>query len=207
MATQSETFDTANSDTLGPVLSWTEESGDIDIVSNRARVIDIGDNHARARAPALDTANHYAQAVVRSNAATGQCAMGVMLRKNSATGTKTYYLIDLDFDGDECRFWKCETGSFTPLGTFASTAAVADTDYTVYGSINGSAIEAKVDGVSKFTTSDSAITGNLHAGIHFAFGVLGVSFFEIDNYTAADIELPPGPTTAPSLNNWIGGYW
>jgi hypothetical protein len=207
MTTQAETFDTTDSDTLGPVLSWTEESGDIDIVSNRARVVDIGDNHARARAPALATANHYAQAVVRCSSAAGSGGIGVMLRKNSATGTKTYYLIDVEFASQDTRYWKCETGSFTALGTFdESVTFSADTNYTIYGSINGSSIEVKTDGVTKFSTSDSAIVGNLHTGIHFAFGTLDANF-DLDSFEAADIVLPPGPITAPSLNCWIGGYW
>jgi hypothetical protein len=206
MATQTESFNTADSDTLGPDLTWVEESGDIDIVSNRARAIDIGDNHCRARAPALDSANHYAQDVVRSTNAGGAVGMGVMLRKDANTATKTYYLIDLEFASNEMRFWKCETGSFSALGAFVAATSDANTDYIVYGEVNGSAIAASLDGVPKFSTSDSAIPSNSHAGIHFAFGLIDGTF-EIDSFTAGDFVLPDGPTTAPSLNCWMGGYW
>jgi hypothetical protein len=187
MATLSETFDTADSDTLGPVLSWTEESGDIDIVSNKARIIDIGDNHPRARAPALSTAHHSAQVVVRSSSATEAIGMGVMCRKHSSTATKTYYLFDLEFLGDEARAWRVEAGAFTSLSSSVATTAAADTDYTVKLSTAGSRFLGKIDGVTKFNFTDTGITGNLHTGFTGSFGALAANN-DFNDFTATDLE-------------------
>jgi len=58
-----ESFNTGDSDILGPDLSWTEQDGDIDIVTNRARSTGGGINAAQATTN-LATDDHYSEALV-----------------------------------------------------------------------------------------------------------------------------------------------
>src|SRR3990167_831503 len=60
-----ESFNTADSDTLGPNLSWTELSGDADVVSTQLSILTRTSSAAGARADSdLATDDHYCEAVL-----------------------------------------------------------------------------------------------------------------------------------------------
>ncbi len=181
MATLTESFNTADSDTLGPDNTWVEDNGDFDIVSNKAEVITTpAIVFAEARiATSLSTDNHSVQAKVESTAASG--AAGVMARKD-ASSTRTYYLGDCDFTANTTRLYRCVTGNFTSLAAGVATTFSTNTQYLVKLSCIGTTILTSLDGTAKHSVSDTNITGNLQVGIRS--DATGKKF---DELSAADI--------------------
>lgn len=120
MTVHSETFVKANSTILGPNLTWAEVAGNVQIVSNRCRVVtaDGGTNYARADAD-VTTPNMYAQIVVPtySVVVAGQVA-GVCARCDPG-GAITFYLAQLSFSSPNhiYRIFRGVSGVFTQLGS------------------------------------------------------------------------------------------
>jgi hypothetical protein len=203
MTTLTESFNKADADTLGPDQTWVEDSGDTDVVSNKAEAITaIASAFVLARiSSSLATDNHFAQAKVESTAATESA--GIIARK-IASATHTFYLFDAEFGSNVVRLYRCVTniGDFTSLGADVATTLGTNTQYTLKLECSGSAISTSIDGVAKHSVTDSNITGNLQVGIRCSS-----SGKKWDDFIGEDIVLPPGPITAPSLNCWQGGFW
>lgn len=131
VAELTETFDTADSDILGPLLSWRELTGDIDVVSNEAS---SASNLARAVAlHKLTSADMWAQARVttseEANFARCNLAVRAVLADNANVD---FYVFQMDFEGNIVRFFRTLDGTSTQI---AATGAgevplVAGTYYT-----------------------------------------------------------------------------
>jgi hypothetical protein len=180
MATFTETFDTGDSDTLGPVLLWVEDQGDHDIVSNRARTIVAP---SLARAPALDTANHYAQAHCRCDATTGG-APAVCIRKASSS-TLDCYLAILIFASGNIRYGTLVAGALTTLGSDIPQTLLANTDYLLKMQAEGDTLSIYFEGVLQTTLSDSSHPTNLSTGIRGDFTTAEI--VEFTDFQAGDI--------------------
>lgn len=180
-ATISESFDKANSDTLGPDLTWTEVAGDFDIVGNKAQLQSGVSLRCAARAETqLDTVDHYAQ-VDCDPSASSVADIGVAVR--FAAAANTYYMLGRQPTGDAKRIVKMVAGT----GTLIASAAYTDDDgnHTVYGSVNGSSLRLLIDGANELTATDTEITTGRRCGIT---GVrLTVNTTDFDNFTAADL--------------------
>ena len=186
-STITESFNTADSDTLGPDLSWTELVGDIDIVSNRAHTITIGSQCVARAEGDLATANHYAQASVNVSEELGTGSVGIITRKDS-TATLTYYLQDVSYQADLVRLYKCVGGTFTQLVADVGMTLTAGSSVMVKGTVNGSSLNILIDGVSKNTATDTAIPGNLRTGIRGNKGTSG--YVNWDSFEAGDLVVP-----------------
>jgi hypothetical protein len=198
MATITESFNKANADTLGPDLSWTEDAGDFDVVSNKAQDASAGLTHAWARADSdLDSDDHYVEAVLNTSA--NDSFHGLMCRKDS-TSTSTYYMFQFDCGSNLVRVFKRVSGSFTSLANLSATINPS-TNYTVKLQVSGSDIECFVDGGSVGTTSDATITGNLRCGL-VGFYVTGGTVCTWDDFEAAD--LGGGPTVEEGVGVGTG---
>ena len=182
--TITESFNKANSDILGPDLSWTELAGDIDVVSNKAQSTTLG-GQAIARADSdLATDDHYAQAIVDASEETNTAAPQVFCRKDSTTAI-TFYLFLINYNDDTIQIYEVTTGSFTLLGSAISFTLTAGTPVTLRGSVDGSSLEVFIDGVSKGTRTDTVITGNLRCGIRVFKNSPG--FVTWENFQAGDL--------------------
>src|SRR5262245_54200825 len=197
-----ETFDTADSDTLGPNLTWVEEgwnftgttantSADFDVVSNKGRIISLGlDNFAYARTTnLLATQDHYVKATLRSNQTTPENEPGLMARKANST-TISYYLADLRYNLGVLSHNVGVAGTFSGLGEVTMTLN-ANTDYNLVMILRGSSLLTFLDGVLENAVTDSSRTGNLATGIHHGTGVGGLSgaLVDFDNFEAGDLPI------------------
>ena len=184
--TITESFNKADSDTLGPDLNWTElNSNDTDVVSNAAewqtsRFSAAADaNRANS---SLSSADMYAQAETTISGS-GNYA-GAMVRKDSSA-TLTMYGAWRRFDGInwQVRLEKVVSGTITNLATNTITPSSPD---TIKVSAEGTSIKSYHNGTQYGSVTDSAISGNTYAGL---FGC-EASFStnpRADNFEAADL--------------------
>src|SRR5688572_28268237 len=121
MTTLTESFNTADSDTLGPDQTWVEDVGDFDIVSNKARMA-AGPSIARIDSN-LATHHHYVQAKVDTDVDGHSSSLGIIARK-AASSAETFYLFDAQWGPDLVRCFRCVVGSFTAVGSTISTTIV-----------------------------------------------------------------------------------
>ncbi len=187
-----ESFDTANSDTLGPDQTWTELAGDTDIVSNEAQSQDSGANLSRADAD-LSSDDHYAEFdyVGGTPQAGNGLFPGTIVRKDS-TATQTYYhgrlRDDPDSGQDEIEVYevyKVITGSFTLLDELVISNISIPTTDSPRTEADGSTIQA-LNGVNIASATDGAITANLRAGMRLHDGGTNERI-DIDNWEAGDL--------------------
>lgn len=190
--TITESFNTADSDILGPNLTWTELVNDFDIVSNRAELITTGsDSFARADSD-LSSDDHYAQALVNATNEAAAHSHYIMCRKD-ATTTLTLYMAYLQWNADVIRTYKDVSGSFTQLATQA-LSVTAGTPGTLKTQADGSTIKDFWDGVEKNSVTDTAITGNLRCGI--AGFCATANILSWDDFEAADLAAEAGARMA-----------
>lgn len=191
--TITESFDTADSDTLGPDLTWTEIIGDIDVVSNVASHISTG-IRSQARADSdLSSDDHYAQIDVVTHNNNPAVVTGSAARFQSADATtQTFYTmagVKLSGSGtQDVRLRKIVSSTITDIG--GPTTRTLTPPYTLKTEADGSTIKGYLDSTEEFSVTDSAITGNLRTGISgFIDGAAGD--VEHDNFEAADLAAAP----------------
>ena len=168
-----ESFNKADSDILGPDLSWTELKGDFDVVSNQAKSTLAGSSAARADSP-LASANHYAQETWQAE------DVGNMVRKDSTT-TFTCYGTDVYTSGYD-EIWKEIAGVYTSLVTGA-TLTMTPGDI-IKLEANGSTIRLLRNSTQVESVTDTSITGNTYTGI-IGYDAAGI----LDNFQAGDLTV------------------
>ena len=195
--TITESFNKADSDILGPDLTWTELAGDIDVVSNQARSATLG-GFVRARAETdLSSDDHYAQAVVGASEETALARPGVITRKDSST-TLTQYEFRAYFDNDTVLIVRLVGGTATTIGGAWAYTLTAGTTYTIKGSVDGSTLKLYMNGVQQGTDiTDTQITGNLRCGLVGFKNTSG--YVSWDNFEAGDLIIPKTVTDTLSL--------
>ena len=187
--TITEDFNTANSDTLGGDLSWTELVGDIDIVSNKAQSVTVGTQVLARCDSDLDTDNHYVQAVVSVSDAVNVATPALIARKDSST-TATYYYAEAAFYNNTISLYSRVTGSWTLLATTLTTL-VAGTPILLRLECFQNVIRVLVDGVQKISVSDNSIPTGVRTGIEGYKYVSG--FITWENFEAGDLAFQPTP--------------
>jgi hypothetical protein len=177
----SESFDKADSSTLGPDLTWTEVNGDWSVVSNAARVPGIS-TYCSARAESdLSSADHEAQidAITSTDTGTQFTQLGPSARFSPSAGT--YYSATLYKFGNSLSLQKVVSNTQTNLASQSITVALPES-YKI--KCSGSAITSHQAGVQRLSVTDTSITGNLRCGIN-GFTLSGVGV--IDNLLASDL--------------------
>jgi hypothetical protein len=179
--TITESFNKADSATLGPDLTWNEVLGGWNVVSNRAVCMSNTEPWNLARAEHdLSSDDHYAQATIHlANGYPGPC-----VRVGSGA---TFY--QTSTDGNNWIF-KLVSGSQTNLGSTTSAYNAGDL-YKVQA--DGSTISSYVNGAAKNSFTDTSITGNLRCGMTSTSGGAGV----LDEFEAADVGGGGGGTAVP----------
>ena len=200
-----ESFDTADSDTLGPDLPWTEVRGDWDVVSNQVQCIagDAGNFEAFARADSnLASDDHYVQAVLRDTSLASGTA-GVTCRKD-ATATYTFYLVQCDgtADPDSWTTYRSVTDTYTQVGG-GTSINMAQND-VIRLEADGSSITRKRNGSVQETATDTNITGNLRCGLRSYVAAPWTQQVVMNSFEAAD--LAAGGATWPGWFHSRGGW-
>ena len=194
-ATITESFDTADSDTLGPNLTWTELTGDWDIVSNEAALQTTATRaYVRANTP-LATDDHYSQIKMTNDFGGGTYwEIAPMCRKDNS-GTITCYLLiaqNINVGNEGRALYRINSGSLTSLASDTGLITVndifrieADADQLT-GKVNGSTVLGP-------TTDGSPITGNLYCGFEGyhgnTAGVVRCDLFEAGDLAAGAVGI------------------
>ncbi len=187
-ATITESFNTADSTTLGPDLTWTETLNDLEVSGNVCRVVSNAGLNSEARAESdLASVNHYAQVVAVLGAGTPTGSTNCRACARFAAAARTHYLClyaKLVTTGTYSRsLYKRVTGTATELAT---TAGVSFTDGdTIRVECNGSTIIARRNGTQEESVTDTSITGNTRTGLS---GIRqSASAVTMDSFQAGDL--------------------
>lgn len=176
-----ESFDQANSSTLGPDLTWTEITGDDwETISNKAE--DKVNNIQAARAEHdLSTIEHQAQADCTWETAGSSQQVGTCVR--FAAAAETFYSATGHANENQDILYKAVAASYTRLLETAHTIG-AET-LLCKTTIDGSTLTGNI-GASETSVSDTAIVGGTRTGM-WSFNNQGSSSgHKVDNYHAED---------------------
>jgi hypothetical protein len=185
MATITDNFNTADSDTMGAQLTWAEVVSDWDNFQNGAALSPAGGaDFAYARAESdLDTDDHYAQVkeVHTANSSSGPAC------RFAAAATTCY--LTANFGGVQY-LYKSVAGTETELGNGASTWAQ---NRLTKIEANDTAIKVYIDGAQVVSVTDSSISGNTRCGMAAFYGSAKIH----DDFEAADLGGGGGGTAVP----------
>lgn len=176
-----ESFNTADGDTLGPDLTWTEVTGDIDIVSNKAQSVTNAVSVVARANHDLSSANHYVQATVSMSNEGAASDPSIMARKDSS-GTLTFMSMHIRGDTDTVTIYKVVADAYTAL-VAVGMAVAASTDYVCKFLCDGSGHSAFVGGIARTGLTDTSITTGTRCGIR-AFMSSGNAKW--DSWSASD---------------------
>jgi hypothetical protein len=178
--TITESFNTADSSTLGPDLAWTELIGDWEVFSNAARNDSLSGGNARADSD-LSSDDHYCLFTVVAE--TAGSALGNAARM-PATATDTMYYWRNNESANVLQMYKRVTGTQTQLGSNVSLAP--SIPYTTrLECTSADTVLGYTDGTLRITISaETSITGNVRCGMRDAAALLNSS--SLDTFEAAD---------------------
>jgi hypothetical protein len=179
--TVTESFNQSDSSTLGPDLSWTETSGDLETVGNEcARVGANGFGEARAEAD-VSGSDHVSQVVCKYVTSD---VNNIRTLARFSPSVRTMYMGISGSTGptEGLRLGKRISGTFSELGAYSGSAAgIGD---VVDCTCDGSTIEVSLNGgTPEHSVTDTSITGNTRGGV--AIGGNGI----LDDYQLADIAV------------------
>lgn len=159
-----ENFNTADSDTLGPVLTWTEVFNDTDIVSNTAHMIS---STATARAEIdLAGSDMFAQAATQNNISGTLRGGSACVRFDSTADTAYYARPNLNSGGTVFNVYDLVSRVAGTDTVVSSTGTFTDANGgTVLVAAQGSAFGVFYGGVARASITDTSITGNTRTGL------------------------------------------
>lgn len=185
-----ESFDTADTITLGPDQTWVEYVDNTpddltwDVLSNQARVLNRGGvqgNYARAESD-LSSSDHYSQVVATDLGGVGENSqIGVACRFSGAN--VTCYACRALRVNNTLDLWKASAGTVTTIGTPAAITISVPTLIKIQAS--GSTVKVFWGGVETRSETDTTISGNTRCGI-YGFVSSGISG-KLDDFEAADL--------------------
>ena len=180
-----ESFDQADSTTLGPDLSWDETQGNYGTYSNEAKGTSYsGYDIARAAAD-VSSADHYTQFTVTYTQNASTQIVGVASRFSSSANT-CYHAFQ--FNLGMCYVYKWISGTPTLLGNSSSTPTLP---FTVQSRPNGSTISGLVAGVQKVSVTDTAISSGTRGGMIIYTDAALLDFKpRVDDWSIADLSSP-----------------
>jgi hypothetical protein len=195
--TYTDDFDTADSDTLGNLLTWTETGGDFDNVSNQARGMADG---AEVRAEHdLSGDDHYAQALAVSGS-----ALNCVCARFSASARTFYFTRADNVSGGRAWILKSVSGTRSVLASTTGTGSPYGKTHRL--ECDGSELDFLQDGSSVLSTTDTSITGTTRGGLRAENGACTFDDFEMADLSAFDpsafafpgqaMPVPPPPRVA-----------
>lgn len=203
--TITESFNKADSSTLGPDLTWTETSGDLLISSNT--VIENGqDGYGEARAESDVSGSDHDSQIDVSWTYSGSNDDNARAMARFSSSARTHYVSIIGRStAPGIRLGKRLSGTFTELGS-PSGSTGTDGD-TLHCRCSGSTIEAILNTDSaEHSVTDTSITGNTRGGV--ACQNAGV----LDDFQLADLAVSGIVYTQLERNIrgmnrgiWVGG--
>lgn len=178
MASVSDNFNRAS---LGS--NWTADSGGWSIISSTYVQSDAATSAVslmRYTGTAMDSANHYVQALRRDAPSAGHA--GVTARQ--ASSTATYYVADYEGEWSGSGGWRLQkvvSGSATTLDS--GNPAGWGEQVTLRIDVDGTSISATLDAGQDLSATDSAITSGTYAGLSGGWEDAG----EFDDFEAEDL--------------------
>jgi hypothetical protein len=155
----SESFNTADSDTLGPDLTWSEVIGDFDVVSNRASTSTTGFAEARAQHD-VSSADHFAQVQVYQTSTSGGDNHLAAPAARFSSAARTFYSFAWFYSG--LYLYKTVAGTYSIIGSAVETPATLPATWKV--DCSGSTIRGLQNATQKVSVTDTSITGNTRGG-------------------------------------------
>lgn len=200
--TITESFNTADSDTLGPDLSWTEVIGDWDVVSNQVQMVEQEpSNAAAARADSdLSSDDHYAQLSVEDiGSFTERLGLGPCTRFDASV--YTCYFVYIYQKDDNWYLVRMASGTQNAIANGSGSVSVP----AVWKlESDGSTHKVYRDGVQQGSDqTDSNLTGNVRTGINAWWGSTGSAGPIGDDFEAADLGGGGGGADIPHLASRI----
>ncbi|MES9522462.1 hypothetical protein [Streptomyces capoamus] len=183
MTSFSDDFNRADSTDLG--ASWVEVSGDWSIVSQQLSPGAAGGTIILRAATAMASNDNFAQVTI---AATTTASQGVWCRGNSNISQGYLWRNN----GTSWDLFSVVGGSFTNLGTYAAAAAPGDVAKV---QAVGTTITGYVNGVSRVSVTNSAVTTGTSVGIR-SDSTSGVRY---DNFSAGDVAASVTGTATASF--------
>lgn len=184
-ATYTESFNKADSTTLGPDLTWTEVDQDLQVLSNVADIVTTS-AICIARAESDNaTDNNYAQFTIPSADTTATNLWAACAR--FVSGAYTFYLARQG-DGttlSNTAIRKVVTSSVTTLTTGTRTKATND---LLRCEANGSTINMVVNGSTHLTVTDTAIATGKRGGFELRAAATGRA--TADSFQMGDLATP-----------------
>lgn len=202
--TLTESFNKADSTTLGPDQTWTEIANDLQVFSNRVYPAWGGSNYylAYARAEAdVSSTDHYSKATAnfQSGADIGWVVTWHVFTRYSSSADTAYYAEVSEVSlSDTPEVGKNVNGTFTTLNT-GSSAAYSAND-VLKNKANGSTIECLINDVVKATITDTAITTGTRGGIGVSKDThnnTNYGYTSVDAWELSDLAAPPASGTIP----------
>lgn len=190
--TLTESFDKADSDTLGPDLTWAEVAGDWDVVNQAAEYQGASTAQAAARAEHdLSSSDHSAQASVAA-CGSGAEFTGAGAAIRFSASAQTYYMSRLQQSNDTLQIYKMVAGTVSALGAAAAVTILLPANVRLRAS--GSSITQSYKGDDKTTVTDTAIPGNTRGGLNGYRSDAGHGKPALDSFVASDLA-----TAAPRV--------
>lgn len=192
MASASDNFDRANGE-IG--ANWTEDNGDIDIVSNQAAAQTASEyNNMRYTATAMDGNDHYVQ--VNHVAVDGKHRSGITARQAS-DGWDFYQGMFYEADNESgYRLYKYVDGVDTQLDSAASGNGTKTGKLTV----DGASQSYEIDSVEVCSDTDTDVTTGTYCGL-FTWNNVAIW----DDWSAADLGAPPAAAPTAILDGPLAG--
>lgn len=176
MATRTDTFDRANSTSLGS--DWAEDSGNWEIVSNNLVQGTTGNSYRKLRwvGAAMDSADYSVEVVARSaSLGIGPCA------RCAASTAVTYYGYVI-FGGDAAYLVEITAGGEAILDT--GSAITANTNYTLRLEVEGTAIRGYLNGVLDVSATDASLASGAPGVMAYGGNEAGTY---VTTWTATDL--------------------
>ncbi len=194
----SENFDGADDAAIGKQLTWVADTEFWQNLNSHGATDGFAsgnDSQACYANSALSGTDQECEvtSVVQSDAILGRS--GVACRRSNTVVTYYSTRFDTKTPDDIIFLHKTVTGTGTILGSLI--VVVASIPDTIKMTVAGSSLEAFLNAVSKSTSTDTAITGNLFCGL-FGRSNAVADDTEIDNWSAADF-VAPSTNASPCL--------
>ena len=185
MATYTETFNQADSSTVGPDQSWTEVAGDWETVSN---TLQTGSGGAKiALDGALDTASQYAQCEVTALDAGTTVWVGMGLRVDPSNNNEGLYFI---ITGDDALVYRMLYWSGSGFSDIASTVSgtAPTAPFTMRAEIGGDGVfRGYFNGSEVISgTPGTPVADHRNVGFYWGGGAVDGAA-AIDDFIAGDL--------------------
>jgi hypothetical protein len=194
----SDDFDRIDNVDMG--TNWDVQTGlgSLNIAGNRVRPATAASQRAENYNATTPTNNQFARITLATWTTTADIWGGVMTRASAAANT-AYITFATKFG---TILWERVAGSDSTVATDSTIFAITD---VLMGRAEGTIHSMWRNGIQVLSGTGSAIASG-RVGV-FSRTETTVGHVELDNFEADDIVSPAGPTTAPSLNCWMGGWW